>query len=277
MKKSTGIFVPAASGFIKLTDHIENQSANGIVEHLGYKITQMYTYASLKNSKIYQIAFEIFSNNIIFIQTKNTAKEITNEMLKNYLKDLDLEYEYKCFADIMLKAGIEEKSFTIEFLSKVLNIEDPKPDGKYFIEKLGYYLYFCKGYLTHFESAEGLNSCAMEEKAEMNKSGYVYALINQSLKGMVKIGKTRKMPDDRAKELSSSTGVPTPFFVAYKIFVYDCDQAEKYVHNLLSSKGIRVSKNREFFHIPLDEIIKIMVKAETIFHTTSVDSENEYF
>lgn len=65
--------------------------------------------------------------------------------------------------------------------------------------------------------------------------------------------------------------------MAYKIFVYDCDQAEKFVHNLLSSKGIRVSNNREFFHIPLDEIIKIMVKAETIFHTTSVDSENDYF
>lgn len=272
MKKSTGIFVPFGSGFKELTDHIENQSANGIVEHLGYKITQKYTYASLKYSKIYQIAFEIFSNNIIFIQTKNTVKEITNEMLKKYLKDLDLEYEYKCFADIMLTAGIEEKSFTIEFLSKVLNIEDPKPDGKYFIEKLGYYLYFCKGYLTRFESAEGLNSWAAEEKAEMNKSGYVYALINQSLKGMVKIGKTRKSPEDRAKELSSSTGVPTPFFVAYKIFVNDCDQAEKYIHNLLTSKGIRVSNDREFFHIPLDEIIKIMVKAESIFHTSSVDS-----
>ncbi|PIY04238.1 MAG: hypothetical protein COZ20_06175 [Gallionellales bacterium CG_4_10_14_3_um_filter_54_96] len=49
----------------------------------------------------------------------------------------------------------------------------------------------------------------------MGSSGYVYVLLNQSLPGCVKIGKTTRDTATRAAELSSATGVPTPFMVAY--------------------------------------------------------------
>ena len=66
--------------------------------------------------------------------------------------------------------------------------------------------------------------------------GYIYALINPSLKGLVKVGKTSRNPEARAIELSSATGVPTPFIVGYEILVDDCDAAESFVHELLSIK-----------------------------------------
>ncbi len=89
----------------------------------------------------------------------------------------------------------------------------------------------------------------------MDDRGYVYVLMNPSLQGLVKIGKTTKDPEERAAELSSATGVPTPFVVAYKLFVSDCSQAEAFVHAFLEKKGYRLTDNREFFNIPINEAI----------------------
>ena len=44
---------------------------------------------------------------------------------------------------------------------------------------------------------------------------YVYVLSNESMPGHVKIGFTRSNPIDRAKQLSSSTGVASPFNVEF--------------------------------------------------------------
>jgi hypothetical protein len=48
------------------------------------------------------------------------------------------------------------------------------------------------------------------------KQGYVYILINPSLKGLLKVGQTKKDPEERAKEISQGTGVPTHYFVEFK-------------------------------------------------------------
>jgi T5orf172 domain len=54
----------------------------------------------------------------------------------------------------------------------------------------------------------------------MGNPGYIYALINPSLEGLVKVGKTTTNPEKRANELSSVTGVPMQFIVAYSC---NCD------------------------------------------------------
>ena len=59
-----------------------------------------------------------------------------------------------------------------------------------------------------------------------NAKGYVYVMINPSCEGLVKIGKTTKDPEERAKDLSSATGVATPFIVVYKRLFNDCSIAE---------------------------------------------------
>ncbi len=88
--------------------------------------------------------------------------------------------------------------------------------------------------------------------------GYVYVMINSSLNGLVKIGKTTKNPDERAKELSSATGVPTPFVVVFYKEFKNCSLAEQQIHKFLEDNGCRINDNREFFNIPINEAIEVV-------------------
>ena len=76
---------------------------------------------------------------------------------------------------------------------------------------------------------------------------YLYVLINRSLPGLVKIGRTDRTVGDRVRELSSHTGVPTEFQIFREFRVRDSVTAERAVHVRL--KDYRVSENREFFTI----------------------------
>ncbi len=92
--------------------------------------------------------------------------------------------------------------------------------------------------------------------------GFLYVLINPSMDGLVKIGKTTRDPEDRIKELSSPTGVPTPFQLAYKVAFSNCTWAEEYVHTRLEQRNYRVSNNREFFKAPLNVAIEVILEAQ---------------
>lgn len=108
----------------------------------------------------------------------------------------------------------------------------------------------------------------------MQHSGYVYILINPSMDGMVKIGKTNRDPMERAKELSASTGVPTPFISVYNEYFDDCTFAEKYIHNLLEQKGYRVADNREFFEIPIKDAIQLVLETKTAIDNSDQSDPN---
>lgn len=99
----------------------------------------------------------------------------------------------------------------------------------------------------------------------MAQPGFVYILINASLPGCVKIGKTTRDSNQRAAELSSATGVPTPFVLAYETYVGDCTRAEEYVHALLDRGGHRRSANREFFNVTLPVAIDAVLSAKAMF------------
>jgi len=96
----------------------------------------------------------------------------------------------------------------------------------------------------------------------MKEPGYIYVMVNPSMEGLVKIGKTTRDPQSRAKELSQATGVATPFYVAFNIFVSDCHSAEEFVHAVLEHKGFRNTVNREFFQMPLRQAIEVLMLAE---------------
>lgn len=78
--------------------------------------------------------------------------------------------------------------------------------------------------------------------------GYLYVLSNDSMPGVVKIGRTVRLPDIRAKELRT-TGVPTSFKLEHFVQVRDCISAESMVHSVLQEQGFRTSPDREFFDI----------------------------
>jgi len=86
--------------------------------------------------------------------------------------------------------------------------------------------------------------------------GYVYVLTNPSFYGLVKIGKTHRNPEERVRELSKLSGVPTPFEVSYSIIVGNCGLVEKIIHNKLSDH--RVANNREFFKISVSEVAELI-------------------
>ena len=88
-------------------------------------------------------------------------------------------------------------------------------------------------------------------------SGYVYILINPSMPGMIKVGCTLRDSRARANKLRT-TGVPTPFEVAFEIFADDCKRVEADVQAKLTS--FRVSGDREFFRYPLKDAINLLLK-----------------
>ncbi|MDF3828316.1 MULTISPECIES: GIY-YIG nuclease family protein [unclassified Pseudocitrobacter] len=87
--------------------------------------------------------------------------------------------------------------------------------------------------------------------------GYVYILVNQSMPGLIKIGRTLRDSRMRARELSS-TGVPTPFQVAFEIFADQHEALEEKIHYELAD--FRVNVTREFFRYPLDKAIELLLK-----------------
>jgi len=84
----------------------------------------------------------------------------------------------------------------------------------------------------------------------------VYILESTSMPEMVKIGYTKNNPEERANQLSKSTGVPTPFNVVYSYSCFNGERIEKAVHKHFRKQ--RVSSQREFFYVDVDEAVKII-------------------
>lgn len=74
-----------------------------------------------------------------------------------------------------------------------------------------------------------------------------------------KIGLTRRTSEERASELSSTTGVPLPFEVLASWEVRDCSSVEKEVHAQL--RPYRLNKRREFFGVSLSSIVAAVEQA----------------
>jgi hypothetical protein len=85
-------------------------------------------------------------------------------------------------------------------------------------------------------------------------TGCIYILINAAMPGYLKIGMTTRSPQERAQELSQSSGIATPFVVAFSEEVTDCTAAEELLHRRLTRW--RVTERREFFHLELQSAIR---------------------
>ena len=88
------------------------------------------------------------------------------------------------------------------------------------------------------------------------KPEFIYLLSNASMPGILKVGRTTQNPRKRAEELSGSTGVPTPFSVAYALQVADSASFESHIHELLDQ--YRINQNREFFSISISKAVEII-------------------
>jgi len=92
----------------------------------------------------------------------------------------------------------------------------------------------------------------MYEGRKGDGDSWVYILSNESQPGMYKIGYTsHEDVDKRVKQLSRSTSVATPFTLEWAFRCFNAERLEGEVHQALS--GHRISKDREFFAISLNE------------------------
>jgi hypothetical protein len=102
--------------------------------------------------------------------------------------------------------------------------------------------------------------------------GVVYVLTNASMPGLVKIGFTMLTAEARARELSSHTGVPTPFKVAWATERIPNPQAvERRVHDRLVS--LRTNSGREFFRITSNKAISIIEEMAGDHHHLAVEAK----
>lgn len=119
------------------------------------------------------------------------------------------------------------------------------------------------------------------EQNENNHSsnhGYVYILSNPGMPGLLKIGMTRFDPTRRVQELSSATGVPTPFQLVYYREFHDCVAAELEIHSIFATKGLRYNDQREFFSVDTVEAINTLLSLddEEIANNSSQPTEVLY-
>jgi hypothetical protein len=89
--------------------------------------------------------------------------------------------------------------------------------------------------------------------------GYVYVLTNPSFKeDWVKIGKSKRVPDVRSKELFN-TAVPLPYEIYATLKTEKYNQAERMIHRSIDRiSDLRINSSREFFNIPPDKAYEIL-------------------
>jgi hypothetical protein len=85
---------------------------------------------------------------------------------------------------------------------------------------------------------------------------WIYILSNISIPNTLKIGYTNLTPEIRAKQLSSSTGVVTPFKVEWAFKCFDGNLLENEIHGALNE--YRINNQREFFQVDLEEAKNII-------------------
>jgi len=85
---------------------------------------------------------------------------------------------------------------------------------------------------------------------------WVYILSNPTSPGLLKIGYTKNLPEERAKQISAATGVALPYKVEWAYKCFNGETVEREVHHKL--KAQRVNNHKEFFQISLEEAKEVI-------------------
>jgi hypothetical protein len=98
----------------------------------------------------------------------------------------------------------------------------------------------------------------LDQSGNLVPTEYVYILVNKSMPDMVKIGMTIREVEERAKEISGATGVPTPWVPVYSFKCFNSYKLEQEIHEHLNA--VRVADNREMFYMHSRDAIDIVKK-----------------
>jgi hypothetical protein len=98
--------------------------------------------------------------------------------------------------------------------------------------------------------------CAAEFGKSTPASGFLYALRNDSMPGLLKIGFTTRLVEERVMELDSSTAAPAPFKA---VFYFACSEAQS--KEAIAQDALmrhHINKSPEFFRIDEMEALSIL-------------------
>ena len=93
---------------------------------------------------------------------------------------------------------------------------------------------------------------------EKSKRGIVYVLTNHYLSDLVKIGRTKNLPD---RLVTLNTAVPQNFDVRCAVEVPDAVKLEGQLHKAFEVQGvgrIRATRRPEFFKVPFENVVSAM-------------------
>jgi hypothetical protein len=86
-------------------------------------------------------------------------------------------------------------------------------------------------------------------------SGYVYAFSNELMPGILKIGMTKRDPNERLKEANSpDTWKPCNYKILIAKKCFEPEKKEITLHNLLTKYSERINQKKVFFRISSEEI-----------------------
>lgn len=206
--------------------------------------------------------------------------QLRKELLELKLEELNLVYTYEIKREqeheqqkAIKEQMIEEEKVRREIERQKAKIEKDQAQCNKEINKLMAYMQKTKSdiekqlYIDKIKELEQKLSELEKEKEtvlerEANaRAGFVYVISNIGSFGddIYKIGMTRRLePMDRIKELSSAS-VPFPFDVHAMIFSDDAPALETTLHQHFEKQSVnKVNLKKEFFHVSLDEIEKIV-------------------
>ena len=163
-KQSTGTFIHDGQGSFKEFTDTNYTTFDELAERLGYTGESLYAYIPRDfqpNQAIQLVILEAFTQNIVCVKTLKSVVRVTHSMIDKVMQGFSVADEYSSVVvNDILNRGIEKKSLSTEFLAKVLNIQEPSPNGVFYTDQLGLYLYFNGGVLTDFSPSDGLNQWA---------------------------------------------------------------------------------------------------------------------
>jgi hypothetical protein len=94
------------------------------------------------------------------------------------------------------------------------------------------------------------------------KGGYVYAIVNDAMPGLVKLGATTRDPMERLHEARACTWAPPSFRLIAAAATDDAFGTERAVHALLAHR--RVDARREFFAMTHEEASALLALVAAI-------------
>lgn len=236
-----------------MSNHVKEVEKYEAIFEVAYKCLHLPEY------------FNYFDANIK--EEEHPTKLFPETLQKSPLKKVSFNHSYfmKTRTVWVLDNNISGMSNEIILQNTELKVEKSGywkqlPPGQIGVDKNGSPIHnrsWIEQTLTWYETETPKNVHVNIPGGISQNSGYIYIMRNAShALDIFKIGLTTKTAEERAGQLSATTGAVDKFLVIQRWKVHDCFLAEKLIHNALDK--YRVNPKREFFKIEIEEAFPII-------------------